>query len=121
MQALLELEIIRSALLSGEIDDALSRVSRKMIKLEELYSHTKEEKYRVALDLLKRVHGSIVAGTDPKEILECVPALKKAGFVQFGTEEAATYLENLAYYITIMRDRYSISKDNFDSKRCGDL
>lgn len=121
MHALVELEIIRSALLSGEIDDALSRIRRKMKKLERLYASTKKEKYRAASELLSRVHAAIVDGSDPNEILDCIPALKEAGFVQFGSQEAERYLKNLAYYITIMRDRYEISPKSFDAKRCGDL
>lgn len=121
MHALVELEIIRSALLSGEIDDALSRISRKRRKAERLYSLTKEEKYRAVLELLDSVRGAIEGGTDPAAIMKCLPDLESAGFVQFGHDEAEQYLKNLVYYITIMRDRYEISKQGFDAKRCGDL
>ena len=121
MHALVDLEIVRSALLSGEINDALSRMSRTIRKCDGLYALTKKEKYLALGDLMKKIRSAITEKGDPGSILGVAQELEQAGFVQFDEHDAEEYLKNLVYYITIMKQRYEISSKGFDPRRCGDL
>ncbi|MCL4451925.1 MAG: hypothetical protein M1327_04805 [Candidatus Thermoplasmatota archaeon] len=121
MNVLTDLEIIRSAVLSGEINDAWSRIKKRTGKYKFKFSLTHEEKYKVAADLLTQF-GSILSGNAPVVSLTGMAgSIGKCGFSQFGEDAAMEYLSNMVYYLRIMLDRYNVRMPAFDAKRCGDL
>ena len=121
MNVITDLEIIRSALMFGEIDDAESRIGRKVRSYSAAYALTKKKKYEAAINLLKRMDEILRGKEKCESILEFAEQIGNAGFPQVGPREASEYLENLVYYLKIMIDRYSIKFPKFDSKRCSDL
>lgn len=121
MNVLTDLEIIRSAVLSGEVDDAWSRIKKRTGKYKFKFSLTHNEKYKVAADFLTQF-GSILSGNAPVDSLTGMAAsIGKCGFSQFGEDAATEYLSNMVYYLRIMLDRYNVRMPAFDPKRCGDL
>lgn len=121
MNVITDLEIVRSALMFGEIDDAESRIGRKILSYSTAFAATKKQKYEAALNLLRRLD-DILRGKEPcHSILEFAGQMGKAGFPQIGPDEASEYLENMVYYLKIMTDRYNIKFPDFNAKRCSDL
>ncbi len=121
MNILTDLEIIRSAVLFGEIDDATSRITKREAKYRFSYSISHKEKYRAAADLLSKIR-NILSGDAPIEsIVEFASIIGSYGFSQFEADAAMEYLSNLAYYLKITMDRYNVKLPVFDPKRCGDL
>ena len=121
MNVITDLEIIRSALMFGEIDDAESLINRKTKSYSNAFASTKKEKYEIALKLLRQID-SILKGTEPCDsIMKFAGAIGKARFPQIGQREATEYLENMVYYLKIMTDRYDIRLPEFNAKRCSDL
>jgi hypothetical protein len=121
MNILTDLEIIRSAVLSGEIDDAWLRIKARKEKYGFAYTMTHKEKYKIAAEFLSRIE-NILSGKDSIESLADVTlSIGSCGFPQFEEEAAKEYLSNLAFYLRIMLDRYNVRMPAFDAKRCGDL
>jgi hypothetical protein len=118
---LTDLEIIRSAVLSGEINDAWSRIEKRTEKYKFAYSITHKEKYRIAAEFLSHI-GNVLSGKDSIQSLPGMAAtIGNCGFSQFDYDAAKEYLSNLAFYFLIMMDRYNVRMPAFDAKRCGDL
>ena len=63
MNILTDLEIIRSAVLSGEISDAWSRIEKRIEKYRFAYSITHKEKYKIAAEFLTHFK-NILCGKD---------------------------------------------------------
>lgn len=121
MNILTDLEIIRSAVLFGELDDAASRIRKREAKYMFSYSISHKEKYKAAADFLSHIR-RILSGEVPIEsITDFAPVIGSSGFSQFDTDAAREYLSNFAYYLRIMMDRYDVKLPVFDPKRCGDL
>ena len=121
MNVITDLEIVRSALMFGEIEDAESRIGRKILSYSTAYAITKKQKYEAALNLLRRIDDILKGKEKYDSVLEFADQIGKAGFPQVGPDEASEYLENLVYYLRIMIDRYSIKFPEFNAKRCSDL
>lgn len=121
MNVITDLEIVRSALMFGEIDDAESRIGRKILSYSTAFAITKKQKYEVALNLLRRIDDILKGKEKYDSILGFAEQIGKAGFPQVGPDEASEYLENFVYYLKIMIDRYSIKFPEFNAKRCSDL
>ncbi|MGC8515023.1 MAG: hypothetical protein ACP5OC_02675 [Thermoplasmata archaeon] len=121
MNILTDLEIIRSAILSGEISDAWSRIKTREEKYMFAYSLTHKEKYKTAAEFLSHI-GNILSGKDSIEsLVDMSHSIGSCGFSQFEDDAAREYLSNLAFYLRIMIDRYNVRMPAFDAKRCGDL
>ena len=121
MNILTDLEIIRSAILSGEISDAWSRIEKRSEKYRFAYSITHKEKYKIAAEFLTHFK-NILSGKDSIESLSnMASSIGRCGFSQFEEDAAREYLSNLAFYLRIMLDRYNVRMPAFDAKRCGDL
>ena len=121
MNILTDLEIIRSAVLSGEISDAWSRIEKRIEKYRFAYSITHKERYKIAAEFLTHFK-NILSGKDSIESLSYLASpIGSCGFSQFEEDAAREYLSNLAFYLRIMLDRYNVRMPAFDAKRCGDL
>jgi hypothetical protein len=121
MNILADLEIIRSALLSGEISDAWSRIRKQAEKYRFAYSITHNERYKIAEELLTNI-GNILSGKGSVEsLVDMAPIIGNCGFLEFDFDTAKEYLANLVFYMRIMLDRYNVKMPAYDAKRCGDL
>ncbi len=121
MNLLTDLEIIRSALLSGEIDDAVSRVDNRVKRYQSLYFLTKNMKYSVASDILSTILEVLKGKAPPDSVIKISDEVGDSMYTQFNIADSKEYFKNLVYYLQLMLDRYNIKYPVYDAKRCGDL
>lgn len=120
MDPSLDMEIVKSAILFGDVDDAYSRIKKSMERIEiykRMTKSTKYDSYFHFLELLSElVKGSITIG-DFKEKVSKIPSVD----TMFDkSEEAESYLSSLMYFLEYCIDRYNIRYPSFDGKRCDD-
>lgn len=116
----LDIEIIRSALLAGEVDDAENWIKGAMGKIEIYRRVTKKDtydsRYRFLEELQNCLSGKISVSAF-REVVQNIPGIREI-FVP--PEEFSTFLDNFIYYLNYTVDRYNIELPGFDGKRCDD-
>lgn len=120
LKAEIDFEVIRSALLAGEVDDAVAWIKKAMRNMEIYRRTTKSAKYdalyRFLQSLMKYLSGETVM-EEFREEVHRIPGIRDA-FVPH--EEHDQFMDSFMYYIRLAVDRYNISYPAFDGKRCDD-
>ncbi|MHB1439855.1 MAG: hypothetical protein ACYCWK_03910 [Cuniculiplasma sp.] len=116
MNPLYDLEVIDSAVLSGEIDDAVKLIRRKEKSLELSVNVSKNERSRGHL----RVLNAILDFLEGKITIENVRKVMNENFV-YDVDDRQGFIENFLYHLYYAADRYDVKFPDFNGKRCGDL
>lgn len=111
-----DIEVIRSSIYSGEIDDTVNFIKKSLRNYERIYNMGKKEKFhkhiKVLNGMMSVLEGKITTDQLKNIILE--------NYV-YGEEEKKKFVDSLIYTIDFCIDRYNIRWPSFDGKRCDDL
>ena len=116
MNPLYDLEIIDSAVLSGEIDDAMNLIEKKIRNLDSAVNVSKNGKLRSHLRVLQSIEDFLMGKTG----IDALKEIMRSNFI-YGVEEKDGFIENFTYHLYYAADRYNVRFPEFNGKRCGDL
>ncbi|MGP6207100.1 hypothetical protein ACNF42_03580 [Cuniculiplasma sp. SKW3] len=111
-----DIEVIRSSLYSGEIDDTVNFIKKSLIKYERVYKIEKNENFKKHINVLNGMM-SVLEG---KSTTVQLKNIMKENYI-YGEEDADKFLDSLIYIFDFCIDRYNIRWPSFDGKRCDDL
>ncbi len=111
-----DIEVIRSSIYSGEIDDTVNFIKKSIVKYERAYNVRKQENFLKHINVLKGMM-SVLEGNSNTDQLK---SLILNNYV-YGEEDEEKFVDNLIYTFDYCIDRYNIRWPSFDGKRCDDL
>ena len=118
MNVNLDIEIIKSALLFGDVDDAMSRLDRSMQKIEYENRLTREKRNMREMDFLGDLKSLLKGDISLDDFKSRVEAsgidIDSSGL--YGEDT----IQSLYYMLQLVIDRYNIKYPSFDGKRCDD-
>ncbi len=109
------MDIIRSALMAGEVDDAFKVIWNAINRIQYIKDTAKTDKYDVYLAFLNN-------------LLEVIRGHKEAKSIELFVEQNPdleklidpSFLEGFPYFLAYAMDRYNVRFPYFDGKRCDD-
>ncbi|MHB8361804.1 MAG: hypothetical protein ACYDAO_03735 [Thermoplasmataceae archaeon] len=115
MNQIVDIEIIKSALLFGEPSDAVKRIEsrKKSIEKHVRMGGKKYPEYLKFLQLLEDYLKGVISIDKLRDFLRAE--------ILFPIEEYDSFVESFVYYCEYCRDRYNLRYPDFDGKRCDDL
>lgn len=116
MNPLYDLELIESAVLSGEIDDAMNLIRKKEKILSNSINITRNEKTRSHLKVLEAIDNYLQG----KSSVDNLGKIISENFV-YDVDDKNGFIKNFIYQIYYAVDRYNVKFPEFNGKRCGDL
>jgi hypothetical protein len=116
MNPLYDLEVIDSAVLSGEIDDSMNLIVKQLEKVQHQYNLTKNEKWRSHSKVLLAIQEYL----EGKSNINAVREILENNFV-YDVDEKMAFIDNFTYHLFYSVDRYNVRFPQFNGKRCGDL
>lgn len=116
----LDIEIIKSALLAGEPDDAVARIEHSMKKIKELQRMTRTDRYSKYYGFLENLLSLLKGEKTLEEFKSYTSANGSLDVIFDRSEESRYYLDSLLYYLEYTIDRYNIRFPQYDGKRCDD-
>jgi len=114
----LDLEIIKSALLFGDVDDAMSRLDRSMQGIEYENRVTREKKNTKELEFLTQLKQLLEGRISMNDFKSRVDA--SGVDIDNSSLYGEDTLQSLYYMLELVIDRYNIKYPSFDGKRCDD-
>lgn len=116
----IDVEIIKSSLLAGEVDDTVAWIKGAMDRIVVYRRVTKKDKYdaryRFLEALMDYLEGKL-GSSSFREAVNRIPDIRSA-FVP--VEEYKDFMDSFTYYVQLAVDRYNIRYPDFDGKRCDD-
>ncbi len=109
------MDVIRSALMAGEIDDAFKVIWNAINRIQYIKDTTNTNKYDVYLAFLNNLLEVIRGHKEAKSIdlfIDQNPDIKKL--------IDPSFLEGFPYFLAYATDRYNVRFPYFDGKRCDD-
>lgn len=120
LKAELDFEIIKSALLSGEVDDATNWITKAMRKIEIYRKITKKTKYDARYRFLESLMSFLSGDLNADELRTSIEKIPDVRGIFVDPEEFDSFLDSLLYFTRLTKDRYNIRYPGFDGKRCDD-
>ena len=111
-----DLEVIRSAILSGEIDDAAKLIQKNMKKYERAYNITKKEIFREHMSILNDMMLVLEGKKGTDELRDKMLKMRI-----YGEDDYEAFVNSFIYILDYCLDRYNVRWPSFDGKRCDDL
>ncbi|MHB1493303.1 MAG: hypothetical protein ACYCSG_02415 [Thermoplasmataceae archaeon] len=115
MNPIVDLEIIKSALLYGEPSDAMNRIESRIEALQR-NSELGGKIYSAHIEFLKKMADFIKGNLSTDELGSYLRSSKL-----FELEDYNSFVDAFAYFCEYSRDRYNLRYPSFDGKRCDDL
>lgn len=120
MQFTSDIEIIKSAILYGDIGDAMSLIDHRLEALRRYESdrnNDKKQKYAKFLKYLRDVFSGNISVDQFREIVE-----SNAYDTWFSQDSSVVkqFLDSFCYFLRISMDRYDVKYPVYDEKRCND-
>lgn len=116
----LDIEIIKSALLAGDPEDAVSRIEHSMKKIKEIQRMEKSDRYSKYYEFLENLLSLLKGEKSLEEFRSYTTANGSLDVIFDRSEESKYYLESLLYFLEYSIDRYNIKYPAYDGKRCDD-
>ncbi len=116
----LDVEVIKSALLAGEVDDAEKWIKKEMGKIEVYRRITKKPKYDARYRFLEVLQNYLSGQLTIGELRTAIEKIPEVRGIFVPPEEFKTFLDSFLYYLQYTVDRYNIKLPAFDGKRCDD-
>ncbi|MCL5783209.1 MAG: hypothetical protein M1476_04790 [Candidatus Thermoplasmatota archaeon] len=120
MPIISDMEIIKSALIYGDIRDAFSVISnrKRLVQLSLKYQKSsKMDDFKSFLTSLEDLLKGEISLSDFRKKVSSLPGL---GATLDLTGETDEYFESLYYLLELAIDRYDIRYPAYDGKRCDD-
>ena len=114
----LDMEIIKSALLFGDVDDAMERLNKSIKKIEYQNRVTREKRNMKELTFL----GDLKLLLEGRISLDDFKSMVDASGIDMDNSRlyGEDTLKSLYYMLELVIDRYNIKYPSFDGKRCDD-
>ncbi len=110
-----ELEIIRNGLLSGDLDDAVSRLKKDIAET----SSRQDEAGKLANSAFRQIEETLEGKAKPDNFLKGMT--ERQSFILFSDRrETEEILKLYRYVLWYSIDRYNVRYPKYDGKRCGD-
>ncbi|MCL4350002.1 MAG: hypothetical protein M1414_06980 [Candidatus Thermoplasmatota archaeon] len=118
MNPLYDLYVIESALLSGEVDDAVKLIEKKCNIYKNPASGKNGEKIRKHVKVMEAVMESLKNSIGIEEFMKIMN-----DNYSYSTEDGNSekFIQSFSYMVFYSIDRYNIHYPAYDGKRCGDL
>ncbi len=116
MNPLFDLELIESAVLSGEIDDAMNLIRKRKKNLPGIINVYKSETLRSHLKVILGIEGYLSDTVS----FDALKSILESNFI-YNVEDREGFIENFSYHLYYSKDRYNVRFPFFNGKRCDDL
>jgi hypothetical protein len=116
MNPLFDLELIESAVLSGEVDDAMNLIRKRKKSLPGIINAYKSEKFRSHLKVILGIEGYL----EDRETFDSMLSILETNFV-YDVDDREGFISNFTYHLYYSKDRYNVRFPHFEGKRCDDL
>ncbi|MCL4346028.1 MAG: hypothetical protein M1375_02190 [Candidatus Thermoplasmatota archaeon] len=111
-----DIEVIRSSLLSGEIDDTVNFIKSRMKKYARIFNINRNNRFEKHLEIL----AEMIKVLEGKETTDEFRARLLSDYI-YNEDDREAFVESLIYTFDYCIDRYNIKWPSFDGKRCDDL
>lgn len=113
-----DFEIIKTALLAGDIKDAMWKIKAARSRAESASQLTRKEKYASYVHIMDTLSGVL---TGKKTIPELRAVMKAEHLVEFMPGvDAERFTDTFLFYLEYAMDRYNVNFPEYDEKRCAD-
>lgn len=120
LKAELDIEIIKSALLAGEVDDAMSWIQKAKHKMVVYKKITKKTKYDARYRFIESLESFLRGEIDIDDLRTSIQKIPDVRGIFVEPEEFDLFLDGFLYDIGLAVDRYNVRYPSFDGKRCDD-
>lgn len=116
----LDVEVIRSSMLAGEVDDAVAWIE-KAIRNSEIYEKvTGKKKLVPRVSFLREVRRYLAGESSIAELREAIEKIPLIRSSVVEPDNFGEFLDNFLYIIQFAADRYNVKYPDFVGKRCDD-
>ncbi|PYB68016.1 hypothetical protein DMB44_05805 [Thermoplasma sp. Kam2015] len=116
MNGNLNMDVIRSALLAGEIDDAYKVIFNAKKRIELYKSTTGDSRYDVYYGFISLIDEVVKGRRSWKDLR----SYTDENFEKLSAYVDPDFLESFPYYLFFSIDRYNVRFPYYDGKRCDD-
>ncbi len=116
----LDVEVIRSAMLAGEVDDAVKWIEKSMEHITVYERVTKSSKYKPRYAFLEALKDYLSGNLTRTELRQNIEKIDGIRTYIVGPDEFEEFLDGFLYDIELAADRYNVRYPNFNGKRCDD-
>lgn len=116
-----DMEIIKSALIYGDIGDAESLIQARIRSFKLLAKHNRLGKYKAYSEFLHHLDDLLRGNVDLDQFKESVGNIHGIENLLEGSAGEHGYLPSLFYLLQLSLDRYNVRYPSYDMKRCDDL
>lgn len=116
-----DMEIIKGAIIYGDMADAENIIQRRARQLKFLLKRHKDVRYQSYLSLLQSVDSFLRSEMTLDEFKEKVGNIHGIENLLEGDAGEHGYLASLFYILQLSKDRYNVAYPRYDMKRCDDL
>ncbi len=120
MPIISDLEIIKSAIIYGDIDDAMEIIKRRQISLSYYLKKNPREKHITYSIFLKSLESLLKGEISLDAFREKVGSLQGLTELMDLSGDTSEILDSLCYLLEYSLDRYNVRYPEFDGKRCDD-
>ena len=120
MPIISDMEIIKSALIYGDIKDAISVIRRRKRSVQLSLKYQKSAKLEALKSFLTSLEDLLKGEISLSDFRKNVSSLANLGSTLDMTGETDEYFESLYYLLELAIDRYDIRYPVYDGKRCDD-
>lgn len=120
MPLISDLEIIKSAIVYGDLDDAMSLIRSRQDSLAYYLKRNPKEKHITYAKFLESLSSLLKGETTLNQFKEAVGNLHGLPELMDLTGDTGEMLDSLFYLLEFSIDRYNIRFPSYDGKRCDD-
>ena len=116
-----DMEIIKSALIYGDMDDAENIIQKRIVEMKFLLKRHKNQIYQSYLSFLQALDSLLRVQIDLESFKQQVGNIHGIENLLEGNAGEHGYLSSLFYLLQLSMDRYNVAYPKYDMKRCDDL
>lgn len=120
MPLISDLEIIKSAIIYGDLDDAMSIIRKRQESLAYYLKRNPKEKHLIYSGFLKSLESLLKGEISLDAFKEAVGNLPELPKLMDMTGDSDELLNSFYYLLEYSLDRYNIRFPSYDGKRCDD-
>lgn len=116
-----DMEIIKSALIYGDLDDAENIIQKRIVEMKFLLKRRKNQICQSYLSFLQALDSLLKLQIDHESFKQQVGNIHGIENLLEGNAGEHGYLSSLFYLLQLSMDRYNVAYPKYDMKRCDDL
>ena len=115
-----DIEIIKSAIMYGDIGDAVSLIDDRLRSFSRYESDRKNDKKQRYAKFLKYLKDTLSGNISVDEFREIVETNAYDSWFSQDSSAIKQFLDSFCYFLNISIDRYDVKYPVYDEKRCND-